>query len=575
MSRFRLHAPKQNQQILLTPGWEKIDAILNDNRQQFQEANFCVGGSSFQDFRRKLRLEITQSIVSYFEQSGEQIPPILQEMLTCQSSKTALADRPWIVSGHQPELYHPGVWVKHFALNQIGREHQLIPLHLIVDTDTIKSTSIRVPVFHSQEEVELKSIPFDEYSGEIPYEFRRVQSPDLWDHFYRKVQDLTRNWPEKPMIEKVWPTIQRQYQNCQNIGESFSRARRDMERSWGCFNLEIPMSWVSQCSSFREFVAWFLDDLPEWHRVHNQILCQYRKENRIRSSRHPFPDLAVEKDSARSVATRAVKDASTDFSLSNDDEGQEDNLWYEAPFWAYVREDKNHAERESANGESASSSQMAFGQRNRLWVKRTRNGKEYRAGNKIFTELPEVRTKAFTTTLFARFFLGDLFIHGLGGGIYDEVTDRIMKARLAGIVPHYLINTATIHLESSDHNGPPVSHQDWVDKKQDLRRTYWNPQQYVPADDLVRLAKEELIRQQPTEKKGRKDRYRKLLEYTMQMREPLFPQYQEKQQQLLLLKKYLDARAKATRRDFCCWLFSESSLKEFYSLSSLRRSQES
>ena len=39
----------------------------------------------------------------------------------------------------------------------------------------------------------------------------------------------------------------------------------------------------------------------------------------------------------------------------------------------------------------------------------------------------KIRTRALTTTMFARLFLADLFIHGIGGGIYDELTDRIIE----------------------------------------------------------------------------------------------------------------------------------------------------
>ena len=42
--------------------------------------------------------------------------------------------------------------------------------------------------------------------------------------------------------------------------------------------------------------------------------------------------------------------------------------------------------------------------------------------------------KAVTLTLFARVFLADLFLHGVGGARYDEVTDGIMR-RMYGIEP--------------------------------------------------------------------------------------------------------------------------------------------
>ena len=45
-----------------------------------------------------------------------------------------------------------------------------------------------------------------------------------------------------------------------------------------------------------------------------------------------------------------------------------------------------------------------------------------------------LRTRALTTTMFARYFLGDLFIHGIGGAKYDELGDEISR-RFFGIEP--------------------------------------------------------------------------------------------------------------------------------------------
>jgi hypothetical protein len=45
-----------------------------------------------------------------------------------------------------------------------------------------------------------------------------------------------------------------------------------------------------------------------------------------------------------------------------------------------------------------------------------------------------LRTRALTTTMFARLLLGDLFVHGIGGAKYDELGDEIIR-RFFGIEP--------------------------------------------------------------------------------------------------------------------------------------------
>jgi hypothetical protein len=63
----------------------------------------------------------------------------------------------------------------------------------------------------------------------------------------------------------------------------------------------------------------------------------------------------------------------------------------------------------------------------------------------------KLRSRALVTTLFARLVLGDLFLHGIGGAKYDQVTDAIIE-RMFGIQPPgFLVLSATLLL--------PVPHQ--------------------------------------------------------------------------------------------------------------------
>jgi hypothetical protein len=62
------------------------------------------------------------------------------------------------------------------------------------------------------------------------------------------------------------------------------------------------------------------------------------------------------------------------------------------------------------------------------------------------------RTRALTTTLFARMLLGDLFVHGIGGAKYDEMTDRIMTRFYGLEPPPFLMATATLHLPLGGRN---------------------------------------------------------------------------------------------------------------------------
>ena len=63
----------------------------------------------------------------------------------------------------------------------------------------------------------------------------------------------------------------------------------------------------------------------------------------------------------------------------------------------------------------------------------------------------KIRTRALATTLFARLLLSDLFLHGIGGAKYDQVTDDIARRFFGFSLPEFATASAT--LRSADR--PP------------------------------------------------------------------------------------------------------------------------
>src|SRR5688572_20438591 len=57
----------------------------------------------------------------------------------------ANGDQPLLGSGHQPELYHAGVWVKDVLIDQAARKLNGAGIHFAVDTDHPKHLNLRWP----------------------------------------------------------------------------------------------------------------------------------------------------------------------------------------------------------------------------------------------------------------------------------------------------------------------------------------------------------------------------------------------------------------------------------------------
>ncbi len=121
-----------------------------------------------------------------------------------------------------------------------------------------------------------------------------------------------------------------------------------------------------------------------------------------------------------------------------------------------------------------------------------------------------LRTRALTTTMFSRFLLGDLFIHGIGGAKYDELGDVISR-RFFGIAPPAFL---TVSLTLWPGLSPePAQPEDLAGIERGLRGLKFNPDRYLsePSSDLVRKlirSKQEAIAGPVTSRRDRQARFR-------------------------------------------------------------------
>ena len=95
--------------------------------------------------------------------------------------------------------------------------------------------------------------------------------------------------------------------------------------------------------------------------------------------------------------------------------------------------------------------------------------------------------RALITTMFARLVLSDLFIHGIGGAKYDELTDAIVRQFLGIEPPGYLVATATLKLP-----GPRLSVEEIDIARIDLmlRELEFHPEVWVDHEDAAAVVAE-------------------------------------------------------------------------------------
>ncbi|HYH64481.1 MAG TPA: hypothetical protein VD866_07265 [Urbifossiella sp.] len=474
MSR-RFRAPVGNGEVLADPPFAEVPRLVAENRRRLDRADVRIGGLPLRELRALARREVL---------GGFRSPD----------------DGPLLLAGHQPELSHPGVWVKHFALNGLARKLGGNPVNLIVDTDTLKNPALHFPTFqdHDPRSVHSTSVPFDRTDGEWPYEDRTVRDRPYFTTFAERAAPLWANWGYEPLLPGVWSQVVRQEWEPM-IGARFGSTRRDYERYWGCANHELHVSRLSQTDAFRVFASHILSDLPRFREVYNAAIRAYRRANRISSANHPAPELA---------------------------EG-------EAPFWVRTGADGRRARATAASDPT------------------------------------QLRPRALTLTLFARVCLGDFFIHGIGGGKYDEVTDAIIRDYFGLEPPAYQVLSATLHLPLP---GPPTTADD-VDRQARLVRDLnWNPHRHLTAENARRpevaalVAEHEVLRRvEPPHGAHARRRgwFRALRTVTEQLRPFVGELVPRAEAELERMRAEAAANAVLRRRDYSWVLYPEETLRPF------------
>ena len=284
----------------------------------------------------------------------------------------------------------------------------------------------------------------------LPFEERRILDAKVFASFGRRVAQRIAPLVPDPLIDRFWPMVLDRARHVDRLGYCLAQARHQLEGQWGSQTLEIPQSAVCGSEPFHWFLVHLFANLDRFRDCYNQAVQEYRRANHIRNAAHPVPDLAAE------------------------------GPWLEAPLWIWTAEQP---------------------QRRRVFV--CRRGREIlvsdRAGQELRLPLTpdgdasdaverlmawsrqgvKIRSRALITTLWARLALSDLFLHGIGGAKYDQVTDRLIETFFGLAPPGIMVLSATLYLAGS--RGRRRATEDLRDIRRELRELSYHPEKYLRA----------------------------------------------------------------------------------------------
>jgi hypothetical protein len=422
-----LQIPREDGELAFSPRFEEWEELIERNRRASATWTGEVSGVPLEELRSTARRETVAAAVAATDRMG------------LETASAGDSDGPIVMTGHQPVMYHPGVWAKVFVAARIARTTGGTAIECVVDSDAWERVGLTAPCGDpvSRCFVDLARAP-----GEASY-FASAPAPSLEeiDAFATEAVRIldTLGLPEVSERFSRFCDLLRERTDARNLAEAVTSARRAYESPAGIAYLDVPITEQGLTESFALFAAHVAADARAFASIHNDSLERHRREQSVRSSSHPFPDLET-----------------TDSEV-------------ELPFW-YL------------DGAS----------RKAVWARQTGGSVDLTVDGEPVARIdPEasrpysrdvrLAPRAIALTLFNRLAVCDLFVHGAGGASYDVVTEDVCRRFFGVELPAFGAVTLTKRLPM---DLPDDTEARSAKLKQRLHRIEHNPDRFLDVADL-------------------------------------------------------------------------------------------
>jgi hypothetical protein len=317
-------------------------------------------------------------------------------------------DRPLFATGHQAELHHPGVWVKNALIHSAANRLNGRAVHFAVDTDEPKHLHLRWPggAVALTDAERLKA----DWSGLVPAP-TQAHLTSVADALNRAAA----GWNFKPVVPRFFDSMQRLAATSPNLPAALSDAVRALDSTLGLNYDSRLVSPICFSEPYLLFVHHILARMDVFADDYNVSLEEYRQENKIRTPGRPMPNLKCMPEGC------------------------------EAPFWLDDLRAGSRSRAAVARDDRAFALVLPNGERFRF----DPNVDGWLAADKLllFLRNNQVRLapRALTLTAVLRLLAADQFVHGIGGGQYDQVLDKLIARHFHLDPPRFSITTATLY----------------------------------------------------------------------------------------------------------------------------------
>jgi hypothetical protein len=386
--------PIRSGEVVCLPPPDEFQAVAKSNAAALAASSLQFGGLPLAELRRQTRRWVLTAAATFSQRLGIWMGTPREDALL-------------FVTGHQPLFFHPGIWIKHLLVSRMVGEG-IGGLSLPVDTDVFEELGVDVPAFTDALQITHETLV--RADPDVPYE-AYVRPPETaWRDFLDRVGTHLKSIGEST-VARVFAEFVARVQGLDesmDLGTFMTVVRRRHEGSRPY--LELPVSTLSTAPAFRTFFLHVLRDAARFADCYNRHLDLYRQRANIRTSAQPFPNLEVAADRV------------------------------ELPFWILDEGRRRPCFAQMRPGGW------------QLWAEEASVGVIPSSDESPSLTGLAIRPRALALTAFTRLFVADLFVHGVGGGRYDRVTDEVIREFFGIEPPRHAIVTATLHLPLAEFN---------------------------------------------------------------------------------------------------------------------------
>lgn len=314
----------------------------------------------------------------------------------------------WVATGHQPELHHAGVWFKDVLVSALADAIAGAGLHVVTDLDTVKHTELAVPRADDDGAIRVRRQPLLEA---LPHRCAAQLAPPPEPALAALADAVRRDRPQAEVFQE-WSTYAcAAVSGSSTLAQWLCAARTRLSASLGAPVRDVLFSDLARDETFMRFAADILLRYREMFELHGQALRAWRAEHGAHTP--PVPDLRQ-------------RDGAT-----------------EVPLWIY----RPGGPREPLFAAAASGAVQLTGVGGEVGRIPLDPDAAVGALLDLVSRGFLVAPRALTLTMFVRSFVADVFVHGLGGALYDAIGDELARRWYGWVPPAFLLATATVHLD--------------------------------------------------------------------------------------------------------------------------------